>query len=147
MARGRAKLSDKLERIMVQSQLMGLTTADMVKIANRMRVLDAERVFKEEVDRVSAGMSFVKTATGHYVITSSKGRVYECKRRLVRRKQDWWSTEVWDVTVTNPGTRFKSRDFKDVRLTEWNNEIASACPNGEKKLFRLMKAIYHNKFD
>ena len=147
MARGRAQLSEKLERIMVQSQLMGLTTSDMIKIANRMRALDAERVFKEEVERVSEGMSFEKKAYGHYVITDKRGRVYDMKRRLERHKDHWWSNEVWDVEVTNPGTRFKARQFKGVKTFENQNEVARACPNGEKKLFRLMQLIYNGKFD
>jgi hypothetical protein len=147
MARGRAQLSEKLERIMVQSQLMGLTTSDMVKIANRMRALDAERAFKEEVDRVTEGMSFEKKGTGFYTITSKDGRVYEFTRKLIKERSNWWRTEAWDVVVTQPGTRFKPRKFADFKTREDMNEVARACPNGEKKLYRLMKAIYNRKFD
>jgi hypothetical protein len=43
MARGRAALTDKEERILIQAQLMGLSTASMVKIGNRLKALEQER--------------------------------------------------------------------------------------------------------
>ena len=49
MARERAKLSDKQERILVQCQLMGLTPSDMTQISNRLVALERERGFKADI--------------------------------------------------------------------------------------------------
>jgi len=139
MARGRAQLTDKQERIMVQSQLMGLGTSDMIKIANRMRALDTEREFKRTVDQYCADFTFEKKDYLHYVIKNQKGRVFECKGK---RHWDRWAYRTdWSIEVTHPGTRLKPKVVKDVRLHENSDEIARACPNGEKVLYRLMKFI------
>jgi hypothetical protein len=144
MARARAKLSDKLERIMVQSQLMGLTTADMVKIANRMRVLDAEREFKREVDEACNGMSWAKIDRMHYTITDRKGRHYDCVCKEVSRSGwGWERSEHWDVTITHPGTRMKPKTLTKETLYELSGEIVSACPDKDKRLWRLVRKIHN----
>ena len=58
MPRGRKALTDKQERILVQCQLMGLTTADMVQISNRLRALDKEREFKSRVNEFASGFTW-----------------------------------------------------------------------------------------
>ena len=147
MARARAKLSDKLERIMVQSQLMGLTTADMVKIANRMRVLDAEREFKREVDEAVNGVSWAKINKNHYTITDRKGRHYSCVCKEVSRTGwAWERNEKWDITITHPGTRMKPKTITRESLYADPGEVTSACPDKDKRLWRLVRNIHKGRW-
>ena len=139
MARGRAQLTDKQERIMVQSQLMGLTTADMIRIANRMKALEAEREFMRDVETVSAGKTFEKKSSLHYVIKDDAGRVFDCKGK--RDYNGWQVQTKWQVEITY---RKKSKVFKDQTLYDDAREVARVCPGGEKVVYRLMKQI-HNK--
>lgn len=139
MARGRAVLGEKLERIMVQSQLMGLTTADMIKIANRMRALELEREFIRDVDTVSAGKTFEKKSNLHYIIKDDSGHVYDCKG--VRDYNGWQMRTKWTIETTY---RKKTKVFKDQTLYDDAREVARVCPGGEKVVYRLMKQI-HNK--
>lgn len=145
MARTRAALTDKQEKIVLQCQLMGMTTADMVKISNRLKALDAEREFRVKVDEVVQGRTWVKNAKDHYTVTDSRGRVYDCK---CKRTYDRWSpSEKWNVTVTNPGTRMKPRSFTDKSIYSSYDESARICPDNDKKLYRLLRAIHNGYFD
>ena len=63
MSRGRKPLTDKQERILVQCQLMGMTTADLVTISNRLKAIDAENEFRSRVAEATHGFSWtVKTS-------------------------------------------------------------------------------------
>jgi hypothetical protein len=147
MARQRAKLTEKQERILVQCQLMGMTTADMVKISNRLRALDAEREFSVKVNEVTANKTWTKISTGHYCVTDSKGLQYDCL--LTRNNRDRWSatSESWTVKVTHPGTRMKERVYKDQPSYSDYDETARICPDGDKKLYRLLKMINNGRFN
>ena len=146
MARTRAKLTEKQERIIVQCQLMGLTTADMVQISNRLKALEKEKEFKAEVDDVMQGISWeVKTAKKNYVLTDSKGRIYEFK--LSKKQRSYFESDSWDVVVTHPGTRMKPRSFASMSIYANHDELPSICPNKDKYIFRLAKAVKANRFD
>ena len=146
MARTRAKLTEKQERIIVQCQLMGLTTADMIQISNRLRALEKEKEFKAEVDDVMQGISVeVKTAKKHYIITDTKGKIYEFK--ISTKKRSYFESDTWDVAVTHPGTRMKPRSFAGASIYASNDEMPSICPNKDKYIFRLAKAVKANRFD
>lgn len=147
MARTRAQLSEKQERILVQCQLMGLTTSDMTQISNRLRALDKEREFKREVDKVVAGASWEKHSKQHYVIKSSEGRIYDCTMSRKQGRYSWDSMEVWTVKINHPGTRMKERVFTDQRIFDNGlDEIAGVCPDKDKRLFRLLRCIYNGEW-
>jgi hypothetical protein len=140
MARTRAKLTDKQERIIVQCQLMGLTTADMVQISNRLRALEKERAFKAKVDDIMQGISFETKIKGKlYILKEDKGRTYEFK---ISNKRSNWNSNSWDIIVTNPGTRMKARDFQNQSIYfDINDEVASLCPNKDRHIYRLANSI------
>lgn len=145
MARTRAALTDKQEKILIQCQLMGMTTADMVKISNRLRALDAEREFRVKVDEAIQDKSWIKKSRNEYVITDQKGLEYKCV--MSYKVRDRWNTsEKWEVTVTHPGTRMKERIFKDQSIYGSGDEAVRCCPDGDKRLYRLLKAISNGKF-
>lgn len=146
MARSRAKLNDKLERIMVQSQLMGLTTADMITIANRMKALDKEREFRREVDEAVAGFSWEKKDRNHYIVTCPKGRVFDCNRHFNSRSGWGYYSEVWDVVVTYPAGKVKQKQLAKETLHEDPREAASMCPDKDKRLWRIIKAIHNGRW-
>lgn len=147
MARGRAQLSEKQERILIQCQLMGLTTRDMTQISNRLKALDKEREFKARVNEVTAGVTWEQNAKGHYMITANDGRLYECILKKVQGRYSWDRKDEWTIKVSHPGTRMKEKVFNKENLyyTEYD-EVASACPNKDKRLFRLLNSIHKGKW-
>jgi hypothetical protein len=150
MPRTRAKLTDKQERIIVQCQLMGLTTADMTQISNRLRVLEKERDFKAEVDAAIQGMSWeIKIPKKHYVITDTRGRVYNCI--LNKKTHRYWDKAArvdWDIDVKHMSSaRFKNKTFNNVYVGSSHDEVVSVCPNKDKYLWRLIDAINSKRFD
>jgi len=145
MARTRAALTDKQEKIVIQCQLMGMTTADMVTISNRLKALDAEREFRVRVSEVIEGKTWEKKSSKHYIIKDSDGLVYDCT--MAHKVYDHWNrSERWTVSVTHPGTRMKEKVFKDQSIYASSDEQARVCPDNDKKLFRLMRAIDTGKF-
>lgn len=151
MPRGRKKLSEKQERILVQCQLMGLTTADMTQISNRLRALDAERQFKARVDEVSQGFTFTEKSKREFTITDNSGKVYDVKVSTDRSTRNWsnYGTEYASINITKPGTRFKGKTVSKHPLQESyiDHEIVSVCPNRNKLLFRVMRDIKKGIFN
>ena len=145
MPRGRKKLTDKQERILVQCQLMGLTTADMVQISNRLRALDQERSFKARVDEFASGFTWKSKDSRNFTLTSSDGKVYEVSVVKDYSKRNWnhGPSEYASITISKPGTRFKTRTVKGHKLdNRWEDaEIAGVCPDGNKLIFRTMRDI------
>ena len=76
MARERAKLTEKQERILVQCQLMGLTPQDMQQISNRLIALQKEREYKEEVAEAVNNLSWSSTKNG-WQIVDQNGKTFE----------------------------------------------------------------------
>lgn len=146
MARVRAKLTEKQERILIQCQLMGLTTADMVKISNRLRALDAEREFSAKVNEAVQGKTWIKKGRNHYEITDQKGLVYECVMKKEYRDR-WTPSEKWTITINHPGTRMKERIHKDQTVHISGDECARICPDGDKRLYRVLKAIQNGRWN
>lgn len=143
MPRGRKQLTDKQERILVQCQLMGLTTADLVTISNRLKALDREREFKELVADHIDGFSWTVKDHRNFTITDRDGKVYDVKvvseygRDFHSHRQDYAK-----ITVSKPGTRFKVRSIKPHRLVDlFNGEPSHLCPEGNKFLYRTMREI------
>lgn len=150
MPRGRKQLTEKQERILVQCQLMGLSTADLVTISNRLKALDVEREFKAQVAEVTEGFTWTVKDKRNFTVTDRAGTVYECKCYADYSSSDWTNRgrDFAKITVSRPGTRFKTRTVSDHRITNpWNdNEIVSACPGGSKYLYRILKDIKSGRF-
>jgi hypothetical protein len=150
MPRERKALSDKQERILVQCQLMGMTTADLVTISNRLKALDMEREFKGRVSEVTHGFTWSVKKKKEFTITDSAGYVYDVKVRSDYSRSSWNQQchDFAEVTVTKPGTRFKAKTVTDHPLREsWDTvEIGSICPEGNKFLYRMMRDIKEGKF-
>jgi hypothetical protein len=145
MPRGRKQLTDKQERILVQCQLMGLKTSDLVTISNRLKALDMEREFKGRVSEVTHGFTWTVKKKREFTITDSQGHVYEVDVKSDYSRQSW-SQQCHDyayVIVNKPGTRFTPRKFEKHGLRdEWDTvEIGSVCPEGNKYLYRMMRDI------
>jgi hypothetical protein len=140
MPRSRAALTDKEERILVQAQLMGLSTASMVKIGNRLKALEQERDEIARINDVCQGFGFsekpnqerleVTTPDGHTIV-ATRG-----KKGTSRWNYFAWS---YDITVSKPGTRFKSRTYKnrEVRCDyDWKKKL---MPAKSKELYGLIQ--------
>jgi hypothetical protein len=150
MPRGRKQLTDKQERILVQCQLMGLTTADLVTISNRLKALDAEREFRARVNEATSGFSWTVKNKREFTITDGAGHVYEVKCYSDYSNRSWTNcgSDYAKITVSKPGTRFKTRTVSDHKITNpWNDiEIVSACPEGSKYLYRVLRDIKNGRF-
>ena len=142
MPRGRAALTEKEERILIQAQLMGLSTASMVKIGNRLRALEKER---EEIDRVNddiQGFVFSETQNSELLtITTPDGMTVTATRGTKGRSR--WNHFSWTytITVSKPGTRFKTRTYKDRDLAcdyDWKKRL---MPAQSKELYSLIRWV------
>ena len=150
MPRGRKPLSEKQERVLVQCQLMGLTTADLVTISNRLKALDVEREFKSRVSEVIEGFTWNIKDKRNFTVTDRAGTVYECKCYADYSSRDWTmrGRDFAKITITRPGTRQKPKIISDHRIVDpWNDpEIVSVCPEGSKYLYRVMRDIKSGRF-
>ena len=150
MPRGRKPLSEKQERVLVQCQLMGLTTADLVTISNRLKALDKENEFRARVNEVTAGFSWTVKDKRNFTVADRAGTVYECKCYADYSSRDWTmrGRDFAKITITRPGTRQKPKIISDHRIVNpWNDpEIVSVCPEGSKYLYRVMRDIKSGRF-
>jgi hypothetical protein len=151
MPRGRRPLTDKQERILVQCQLMGLTTADLVTISNRLKALDRENQFRARVNEVTDGFTWTVKDKRNFVVVDGSGAVYDCSCYTEYSGRDWTQhgIDYIKVTVRYPGTRKKSRTVSDHRISaRWEeDEIASVCPEGNKYLYRILRDIKTGRFE
>ncbi len=138
MARERAKLSDKQERILVQAQLMGLTARDMQQIGNRLIALQREAEEKTKISDAIYGYSWIKDSKNHWVITTPDG--YACKFVKTKTGRTQYYTYTWDynVTVNKPGTAFKTRYLQKQGVTTHNDLKAKLCPEKAKDLYSMI---------
>ena len=145
MAKQRKKLSDKLEKIMVQATLMGLTTSDMITISNRMKALERERELKADIDAVVSHFTYVDREGGGWVITDKgTGKCYHTYNRHVNYNRRSWNqnaTVEYDVTVEKPGTRFHPYTKKSYQLQYRDEVPARLLPENSKDLYALMRGI------
>jgi len=147
MARERAKLTDKQERILVQCQLMGLTTRDMTQISNRLVALEREREFKAAIAEATADKTWTKVDKGWTIIDSS-GRTYECRKaKPGKRHQSYWDRQVfaWDVAISGPDKRYKAKTLQDVTVHIDHGITARICPENSKELYALLKGIKNGR--
>jgi hypothetical protein len=144
MARERAKLTDKEERILVQAQLMGLSTASMIKIGNRLKALEQERDAIAHINEVCHGYKWAEVQNIETLkVTSPDGLEVEAVRGQKGRSH--WGHYGWnyDITVTKPGTRFKARVYKSKELQcdyDWKKRL---MPAKSKELYSLIRWTRH----
>ncbi len=140
MPRGRAKLTDKQERILIQAQLMGLTPQDMQRISNRLIALQKEADEIRSINEVTQGYTWDEVVkTDHLKVTTPDGYVVEAQRG--KKGSTHWSSYNWsyDITVTKPGTRFKTRRYKNKSLNcdyDWTKRL---MPAQSKELYSLIR--------
>ena len=147
MARERAKLSDKQERILVQCQLMGLTPSDMTQISNRLVALERERGFKADIAEAVADKTWTKVDKG-WQIVDTNGRVYECRKaKPGKRNQSYWDRQVfaWDIAISGKDKRFKAKTLTDITVHIDHGITARICPENSKELYALLKAIKNGR--
>lgn len=139
MPRGRAALTDKEERILVQAQLMGLSTQSMVKIGNRLKALEQERDEIARINDVCQGFIWDDNQTPDKLsVTTPDGHVLEATRGAKGNSR--WNHFSWsyDIKVTKPGTRFKARTYKNKELRcdyDWKKRL---MPAKSKELYSLI---------
>ena len=146
MARGRSKLTDKEEKILVQAQLMGLSTASMVRIGNRLRAIDKERIEKAAVDDYTSGFSWapmLDEAKNNkqigWAVTAPSGHIFEFTERCWAKPTYYERRFSYTVTIRKPGTRFKMRVYSDVITSIHNDWLARLCPEGSKELYAMIR--------
>lgn len=140
MARERAKLTEKQERILVQCQLMGLTPQDMQQISNRLIALQKEREYKEEVAEAVNNLSWSSTKNG-WQIVDQNGKTFECVKKLKSNRNYYDRRYSWDVTIDKPGTRYKTKTIRDVGFYMNPYIPAKLCPENSKDLLALLSGI------
>ena len=143
MPRGRAKLSEKEERIMVQAQLMGLNTESMIRIGNRLRALDKEREFRQRVAEVTEKYTWTKKDRENFIVRNKDGLQWDVNITYSSGPYGW--CDIITATITKPGTKMKPRTVQIKRYSKSSDEIAWVCPEGSKNLFRILDSIYHGK--
>jgi|688.fasta_scaffold02866_9 hypothetical protein len=139
MPRGRAKLTEKQERILIQAQLMGLTPQDMQRISNRLIALQKEAEEIRSINEVTQGYTWDEVVRNdHFKISTPEGYVVEAVRG--KKGKTHWNSFSWDydITITKPGTRFKARRYKNKTLTcdyDWKKSL---MPAQSKELYSLI---------
>lgn len=151
MARERAALTDKEEKILIQAQLMGLTTSSMVKIGNRLKALEREREQKAEIDSVVSKFTYVqKEGKLGWEITDEEGKVWHFTNRLRSHRNNGWTHRVeitYDIGLEKPGTRFQPRSVKHHTIymsEDWGP--AKFMPEKNKELYAMMRGIDNSRF-
>ena len=141
MARERSKLTDKQERILVQAQLMGLTPRDMQQISNRLIAIQKEAADKLEIQKVIEGYSWTKNDKDSWTITTSDG--YVCKfGKCGKGKGHYWETlKEYPITITKPGTAFKTRVLQKKQVSIRDDWRAKLCPENSKELYGMIKWV------
>ncbi len=142
MARGRVALTEKEERILVQAQLMGLSTQSMVKIGNRLRALENEREEIARINETCQGFIWKDVQNvDRLELTSPDGYVIEAVRG--KKGNTRWDHFSWsyDIKVTKPGTRFKARTYKNREIRcdyDWKKKL---MPAKSKELYSLIRWV------
>lgn len=149
MPRERIKLSDKQERIIVQCQLMGITTRDMVQISNRLVAIEKEAFFKKTVEQV---MSHIKSYNfdkkkSIYTIVDDTDTEYTIKLH----KKQHYRTDLIDISFStaNYGSKDQKKTYKNQTVYPdlAYYEISKFCPENSKLLFRLCKDIVGHRWN
>lgn len=150
MPRERAKLSDKQEKILMQAMLMGLDAHDMQQIGNRLMALKREAEEKAVIAETIAGYSWTQVAhptkkdalAKAWHVTSPDGYLYEFSNKTNSRNNSWYSKYFeYDVRVSKPGTRFKTRIAKSKTMSIDNDWKKKFMPENSKELYSMIRWI------
>lgn len=139
MSRTRAKLSDKQERILVQCQLMGLTPRDMQQISNRLIALQKEAKLKSEISQTIEGYSWIKNDKNSWTITTPEGYVCKFGRALKNNSFRWDNSKDYPLSITKPGTVFKTRVIQKNSVSLNHDWRAKFCPENSKELLGMIR--------
>lgn len=144
MARNRVALTNQEEKILIQAQLMGLSTSSMVKIGNRLKALEHEREIKAQIDSIVSRYTLSAIAGG-WRIVDEKGMQYDFTNRVVSygNRISWGSRKeiFWDVTINKPGTRYVERVCKRILIRTGDEYPAKLCPEKSKEVLGMMRVI------
>lgn len=153
MARERVKLTDKEEKILIQAQLMGLSTASMVKIGNRLKAIEKESQYKADSDTMSSKFTaWKKLDEKGWELTYNDGRVFVFSNRSKEYRNNGWNHKPqikFDIGVTKPGTKFHPRSKLAVTVpmhSEWWGP-AKFMPEKSKELYGIMRMINDGQLD
>lgn len=147
MPRGRAQLTDKQERILVQAQLMGLTPKDMQQISNRLIALQKEAEDKREIAETLAGYTWESLKGNNWKIVTPDGYIVETSKGKKTRGGWQHMGYEYEFKVTKPGTRFKPRVFKNKSLYVPYDWKKSLMPNQSKELYAAIRWARDIKFE
>lgn len=146
MPRGRAKLTDKQEKILLQAQLMGLEAHDMTRIANRLVALKKER---EEIEQVNRDIDRFrwekvvddtsKTNDVWWKIFHPDGYLIEVTNIAVKDRGWYSKTYKANFRITKPGTRFNTRIAKDRNFSVDNDWTKRLMPENDKVLYGIIR--------
>ena len=136
MAKERVPLTDKEERILVQAQLMGMSTQSMIKIGNRLKALEEEKKDLDNISEAIAGYTWnANGAPDLLKVINRDGYVITATH--TGKKNSTWLSSSWayDITIEKPGTRFKTvkvggdlffdRNWKKKHMPAQNKHIYS----------------------
>jgi len=141
MPRQRARLTDKQERILVQAQLMGLTPHDMQRISNRLIALQKEAEEIKNVNDTISGYTWIKNDKESWTITTPEGYVCKFGKPVRGDRRYWEAVKEYPITVTKPGTAFKTRVLQKKQVTISNVWLAKLCPENSKELYGMIKWV------
>lgn len=144
MARERAKLSEKQERILIQAQLMGLTPRDMQQISNRLIAIQKEAAEKLEIQNIIDGFSWTKNDKNSWTVTTPEGYVCKFGKRSTGKGHYWETVKEYPITITKPGTAFKPRVVQKKQISFRHEWRAKLCPEGSKELYGIIKWLHHH---
>ena len=141
MPRQRARLTDKQERILVQAQLMGLTPHDMQRISNRLIALQKEAEEIKNVNDTISGYTWIKNDKESWTITTPEGYVCKFGKPMKGNRMFWETVKEYPITVTKPGTAFKTRVLQKKQVSIRNEWLAKLCPENSKELYGMIKWV------
>ncbi len=144
MPRGRTKLTDKQERILVQAQLMGLTPRDMQQISNRLIAIEKEADEKLEIQNIIEGYSWERNDKNSWTITTPDGYVCKFGKHSTGNGYRWETVKDYPITVTKPGTAFKTRVLQKKQVSIKDDWRAKLCPENSKELYGMIKYLRHH---
>ena len=148
MPRGRGALTDKEERILVQAQLMGLSTQSMVKIGNRLKALEQEREEIANINEMCQGFDWDEPKNNDKLIVRYDGYVIEATR--TNKGDSRWNFFSWkyNIKITKPGTRYKPRSLRNQELNcnyDWKKRL---MPGKSKELYSLIRLVkFHRLYE
>lgn len=144
MPRERSKLTDKQERILVQAQLMGLTPRDMTQISNRLVAIQKEAKDKLDIQNTIEGYSWTTNDKGSWTITTPDGYVCKFGKPSKGNRMYWETQKEYPISITKPGTAFKTRVLQKKSVSISNSLRAKLCPENSKELYGMIKYLKHH---